>query len=332
MDATRFEIFLRGTEFSATILEQLWLEMSTFEKVDFMLDCKQNRRYLPKKINMMALGDGSALIRMLASKLAHQPTEAEAKLINNAETDPNTFVRASCGFCHFEKIIDLPHDERLARVALTDMGLFGNHFADFITDNLTNGKLAEKEAMELVDEFVNNPAAARYLEVDDSSECAIYRDFNAIWNLTLLSPALSDKIIWKYPLVSGDGGTIPSEVLDKMSTDQMSKLIWRGYKPLIQAINKNPRGFDKKLVKDAIDAKRYSGSSGKRSETELLSDELRLAKTEILAKLDAVLTKSSESSGKRSENELLSDEVRLVKTEILAKLDAVLTKSSGWFK
>ncbi len=57
MDTDRFEMFLRSTKFSESILAELWIEMSTLEKIDFMLYCRQSMRSLPSAINLKALDD-----------------------------------------------------------------------------------------------------------------------------------------------------------------------------------------------------------------------------------------------------------------------------------
>ena len=190
MDTNRFELFLRGTKFSESILTELWVDMSSLEKIDFMLYCRQTMRSLPNAINIKALDDGNSLVRMLASKSSWNPSELERKLINKISEDPLPFVRATVKYCSYDKMIELSQEERLAVIALKDSLVDGDQFAKFIVTNLANESLSEQEAKELVNEYVSNPAAANYVKsnpIDGMDWYGIRSTFKAIWELTVLT-------------------------------------------------------------------------------------------------------------------------------------------------
>ena len=294
MDTKRFELFLRGTRFSESILAELWSQMSMIDKLDFMLYCRQTMRYLPNKLNIKALDDESPLVRMLASKSKWRPDEQEIKLITKISSDQYPFVRATTRNCSYDEMLEIPHEERLAIIALSNDLSDGDRFAKFIVKNLENKSLTEQEAGELVSEYVCNPVSADYVRsnpVDGMDWCGITSVFKAIWELTISTPPrVHDSIIWKYPLVSGDFDTIPDEILKKMDTKVLSKLVWRGYHPLIAAIKKNPEAYGEKLVKAVEDVKALSSSrKTEPSEIDTLREEFCEFRNEIRELLNEVL-------------------------------------------
>lgn len=307
MDTKRFELFLRGTRFSESILAQLWSQIPMIDKIDFMLYCHQTRRDLPKEANTKALDDENPLVRMLASKSLwepDEPDEQERKMIDKLRSDQNPFVRAttrtgSCGeILRHDEMLGIPHEERLAIIALSTILTDGEHFAKFIVKNIENRSLTEQEAGELVREYVCNPASADYIRdnpFDGLDWHGMISAFEAIWELTISTPLeVHDSIIWKYPFVCSGLHTIPDDILKKMDTEMLSKLVYRGYHPLIAAIKKNPDAYGKKLVKDVIGVEALGSGPGREtvtSDNDSLREEFYKFRNEIMDLLHKILAR-----------------------------------------
>lgn len=297
MDTKRFELFLRETKFSESILAHLWSQIPMIDKIDFMLYCRQTMRDLPKEANTSALDDEYPLIRMLASKSQWQPDEQEQSLIDKLSSDLYPFVRATTRDCSYDELLGIPHEERLAIIALRTILTDGKDFADFILKNIENRSLTEQEAGELVSEYVCNPASADYIRANPFDGLDWYDRisvFKAIWELTISTPPrVHDSIIWKYPLVCGHIDTIPDDILNKMDTEVLSKLVYRGYHPLIAAIKKNPDAYGDRLVKDVTEVEALgscrevvtSDNDSLREEFYEFRNEIRKLLHEILAQI-----------------------------------------------
>ena len=89
-----------------------------------------------------------------------------------------------------------------------------------------------------------------------------------------------------------DTDTIPDDVIQKMGVESHSKLIWRGYQPLITKIKKNPKAFGEELTKAVADVEEINSNQNKElAEIDLIREELHDFRNEIKELLSEALTR-----------------------------------------
>lgn len=261
MDSRYFELFLRRTTFSQTLLAEIWDGLTTKERVEVLLHPTLKNLW-PPELAMKAASDSNAAVRMLSVRWISEKDDPEsyAKL----KLDESPLVRAAIAEGRFglladpEKLLPLSQIERLGVVALSStFGIGEEPFAKFIVDSLQNHALSESEAAELLCEFIRNPRTAFSVErqpLDGMDWHSIRRAFEAIWNLTTCTPIpVHHTIAWEYPLQTGHGDLIPAEMFTRMSVEALSALVFRGHKPLLDQIMKTPESFDEH-VREAVEA------------------------------------------------------------------------------
>lgn len=315
MDTKHFELLLRRTRFGHAILNEAWDGLTVKERIELLLHLIPLGSS-PRELITKALNDPSPVVRMLAVKgscISKQDPDLYAKV----QSDPSPLVRAALALNDGGLIFDLkgllsmPQIERLGVIALSDPSIDGENFAQFIVDNLQNKAISESEAAELVDEFVRNPHAifeveAEPIDIKDGIEWySRNKGFTDIWNLTTCTPfPVHRAVAWKYPLYTGDGDTIPDEMLGRMSVQALEALVFRGHKPLLDRLEKNPEQFDER-VRKAIEAAAIgedgTGKGGTRPESEIgeLREELNELRTEMRELFQALRNQIDEAASRR---------------------------------
>lgn len=253
METKHFELLLRPTSFGTFLLTEVWDDLNTLERIDLMtsLDC------IPNELVDKALKDSNPVIRMLALWICGFSEEHDVDWDQVLEADKFPFISAALHARRFfptppalDDFIKLIHIQRLGAIALSDC-ISEKHFAKFICEGLQKKLFSEKEAAELVFEFVKNPWLNRELRsgpLNGDDWHTKSKDFEAIWNLTTCTPPeVHYAIAAEYPFEWGLQDTIPRKILDRMSQDALEALAYRGYEPLLKLIKQNPKRYDKKV-------------------------------------------------------------------------------------
>jgi hypothetical protein len=267
---------------------------------------------LSDELKNKALSDSNPVIRMLAVKNSHISESDEPELHAKLKSDKSPFVRAAM---HARNILAFPYDlndlrnlshiERLGAIALSD-SISETNFAKFIIEGMKNQLFSEKEAAELVLEFVRNPNLHRGLKIKPSDGMDWHsrkENFEAIWNLTTCtSPMVHIPIAAEYPIVWGDNDTFPNDIFGRMNQEALMEIVWRGYKPLIDKINKNPERFNEEIQKAARDYSELETTleTQERSEEyEEFFKELKELRSEVNERLDAMANQIDELLSRR---------------------------------
>ena len=259
-----FELFFRQTTFSEMLLVEIWDGLSLMERIELLIYFVESGRFLNDELKIKALSDSNPVGRMLAVQCSNICQDKKPDLYSRLKEDPSALVRAvaTAGVGSFFVIPDVfkswNHIERLTHIALSD-SFSGESLAEFIISGLQSQSLLEKEAAELVCEFVQNPKLTKGLgrePVDGLDWYSIGKEFKAIWNLTTCTPwFVHSSIARKYPLEIGDN-FIPVETINRMKEGAIKNLIWRQYKPLLKLIEKNPKQFSEGVLKE-LELARY---------------------------------------------------------------------------
>ncbi len=312
MDKEHFELLLRQSPFCRAMLSDVWEALNSGQQIDLLLHLSRQSTGIPRNLQLRATQDANPVIRMLAVRCSYVSAEHTPGLYSRLINDPSPLVRAEIKrhdrhFIDARDFASLSQEERLGVVALSD-SLYERALAEFVTEGLVKKILTEHEAVELVVEFMRNPSFVRNLERDpgDGLDRGTMREnFEAIWNLTTSTPPRVHKVIaWEYPLRTARGvlpHTIPDEMLERMSTEALQALAFRGYEPLLDRINKTPDKFDQK-VRDAAHngaELRCLKTNDDQSEIALLREELDKLRTEIRGDIDALAQQISESISRR---------------------------------
>ena len=260
-----FEILQRGTKFSKLIFEEIWEFLSSSERIYLMMDFED----LEEGIIEKALEDPNPYIRMLAVKATLIDENNNPEKYNKIKKDESYIVQIALKrqkglFIDANKLKSFDHAERLGIIALSADGLSEESFAEFICEGLKGNLFSEREAREMLMEYLRNPNLVNkeigYIPDDNPGYwiCSTENKFNAIWNLTTCTPPNVHYIIAnEYPLYLSNGHTIPDKILRNMSDDALERLIWRRYEPLINDINKNFESYSEKVVSTSIKIKDY---------------------------------------------------------------------------
>ncbi len=251
------ELLYRPTVFSRKLLAEMWDGLSLMERVDLLLDSAKFKGFMGDELHMKALSDSNPVVRMLAAQCSYVSKDEEPDLHAQLKADPSPLVRAVMnGATSFFVTPDVfkrwNHIERLTHIALTDF-FSGESFAEFITSGLQSQTLPEKEAAELVCEFVHNPKFSKSLTrepADGIDWYSIGQDFKAVWNLTTCTPWVVHSLIaWEYPLEIGDN-SVTVEMINRTHDGVIKALIWRQYKPLLEFIKNKPKQFSEGVLKE----------------------------------------------------------------------------------
>jgi hypothetical protein len=253
-----FELLLRQTEFSKIIFKEIWDFLSSSERIYLMMNFED----LEEGIIEKALEDPNPFIRMLAVKATCIDENDNPKIYNKINKDESYIVQMALKrqkglFSDANKLKSFDHAERLAIIALSEDGLSEESFAEFICEGLKGNLFSEREAREMLMEYLRNPNLVNkdipYIP-DDNPGYWIFsaeKNFDAIWNLTTCTPPDVHYLIANiYPLYLSNGHTIPDKILKNMSDDALERLIWRGYEPLINDINKNFERYSDNIKKE----------------------------------------------------------------------------------
>ncbi len=305
INAVNLELLLRPTTFSSTILAEMWDGLGLLERVSVLLRfLEESRGLFGEKMKIKVLNDPSPVVRMLAVRCCHIIEEYEPDLYAKLKADPSALVRAAMNsdvpLFDKEEFGLLSHIERLGVIALSDY-VWEEEFAEFIVDGLQSAALQEKEAAELVVEFVRNPKLlhGKNREPEDGLDWySMNKAFEAIWNLTTCTPArVHHAIAWEYPLEIGDS-VIPDEMLNRMSKHAIKALVWRRYKPLLELIESAPERFSeeiKQAVQQSADVEQ--NRQPVYSDLDALREEFSQFRHETTERLDALLRYLSRHTG-----------------------------------
>jgi hypothetical protein len=309
MDTKHFEILLRPTWFCRKLLVEIWNDLNTSERIDLMLHFGS----LPAELKEKALNDSNPVIRMLAAKACDISESSDPELYEKLKADKSPFVRATLytkglfpdSFEYeLDALIKLSHVERLGAIALSDF-ISGKPFAKFICEGLQNQSFSEKEAAQLVIEFVRNPKLNRGMEresLDGMHWHTRKGNFDAIWNLTTCTtPKVHLIIALEYPLKFGFSNTIPEEMFERMSKESLRQLVWRGHKPLLKLIEENPEQFDEEINNAAQDFAEIEDKLERQepSEVDELSMELKEFRDEVNNRLDTIANQIAQLLSRR---------------------------------
>jgi len=282
MEKKHFELLLRGTPFGLTLLLEIWDDLNTMQRIDFLLHQVEQSSVVPTELIFKAIDDPNPVVRMFAVYKSYiseeENPELYAKLIN--DTSPLVRAARNSNKLMFEEkdLIALDHTGRLGVIALADYH-YSNVFVQFITNGLQNNSLSEDEAAELVTEFVSNPKILSSTTEEPSDGQDWYYQgecFKAIWSLTNTTPPnVHSQIVWKYPIKTegGLGHKIPEELIDGMSESALYALARRQQEYLLKKLEETPDKYDKKIHEAALDGSDEPGFIKKNAYSEI--EELR---------------------------------------------------------
>lgn len=285
---------LRDTPFSRVLVAELWDNLSSLERIDILTQLGS----IPTGLFKKAFNDTSPVVRMLAVKSFYLDQGEEPELYEKIRSDRSPLVQAAIQETEvgldLEEMGSLSQIEKLGVVALSG-SILDESFADFIIKGISNQIISEQEASALVFEFVRNPHCKFAIEresLDGLDNYSLNKGFNDIWNLTTCtSRKVHHAIVWEYSLTTGDGDTIPEEMLNRMSNETLEALVWRNHKPLLDLVKKNPKKFDNKIVGAVETNSDYPTSTAiidpiKGNDIDLLRVELLRVKEEINERFD----------------------------------------------
>ena len=156
MDKKHLELLLRDTPFCRELVAELWDGLSTFERIDILIQLGS----IPKELFKKAFNDTNSVVRMLAVKSFYIDQSEEPELYEKVKADVSPFVKAATkekGIgLDLEEMRSLSQIEKLGVVALSD-SILDESFAAFIVKGIDNKIISEDEASALVFEFVGNP-------------------------------------------------------------------------------------------------------------------------------------------------------------------------------
>ena len=242
----KLDILFRKSSFSFYLLEQVWPDCSTLEKLQIINKISQEGGNFTDELLALALDDNNPVVRILAASCSHISVYDKPVLHAKAGKDPSSLVRVArdyVGSLPSFSIRELPylnHKERLAFIALNDH-IPEVQFASFIEESLNSNSINEKEAAECIWEYLQNPKCIEIIRDENNvySDYPFLQGFRAIWNLTTCTPEpVHTNLAWNFPMFRGGIDRIPDEILDKMSQTALSALAFRQYAPLLERIEK----------------------------------------------------------------------------------------------
>jgi uncharacterized protein YdiU (UPF0061 family) len=157
-------------------------------------------------------------------------------------------------------------------------------------------------------------------------------NFEAIWNLATCTPAKVHYVIaWYYPVQTGTRAQIPDEMLERMSTDALEALAFRGCEPLLKRLEATPEKFDKWVhdaaargVEDRVRLARRTQESGRQlNEFREALDRLRVEMRERFDELASDRDLSLRTDGLREELDELREEFAEFRTEMRELFEAL---------
>jgi len=265
MDINIFESIFRGTSFSDELILNMWDDLNTGQRIDFLLTTKEQGKSLSRTVAKKATTDPNPVVRMLGVKLGVISSVEDPDLYSQLSNDPSPLVRGAVKGQFFlasrndlDKFLSLSHAERLVVIGLEDhLGapvVLPKILASFILDGLAAQTVSEEEAADLIMEFVSNPCqiqTTQYTPLDGLDSYAESQQFEAIWNLTTCTPwIVHSSIAYKYPLWRSDQyrrATFPEEMLKRMSIDALQVIADRQYEPLLKILKEEPEAFPDKV-------------------------------------------------------------------------------------
>lgn len=235
------EPLIRPTPSSVAKLLAAWDGLLVETQIDILSRLTNHDGYLRRKVQARALTSETPYIRYLAAKLLFLdtglPEDMETKARIEADSDP--LVRYSNeegkAFDNPEKFWALPHEARLARIRLPNLG--GGRgmaeIASYALDNLiTDGRISENELEQVLDDYLLRPEFLSFYQQDHPY---IYEgtagEIEALWHLVpKLSPRLANRLIKILPPEVGwrwRSDCLPQEIIGVLTDEQLKSLLYR---------------------------------------------------------------------------------------------------------
>jgi hypothetical protein len=256
------EPFLKGFYGTPTMIASYWTRLSTKEKIDFLLSTHPYNR---SKIIAIAADDESDFVRMLV----YSPRYNAGHSINpldKAKNDQSSLVRAAAyaaavyaGGAIQEGLTLLKQEERLIMIGLMK-AVSVTTFIDVIKNGLSTNTFSEEEAAELFRAFSRNPElVADYTEKQNIRDGLDFwvanSSFKAVWKYANEAPyEVANAIAYEFPL----GHRNIQEInLEACTPSILEVLVWRGYKPLLDKIEKQPELFSAQVIQAVADSRPF---------------------------------------------------------------------------
>ncbi len=249
------EYLRRGTRFSALLAIEYWSVLTSKERIEFLFTL---RRSIPDDLLSIALSDESSVVRMVAAQFS-QGSQNDAR--RKAKSDPSQLVRGAFEIRIYSAtaLAALSQTERTVAIALSER-VSGTALAEFIRNGVKDGSLSVEDAADLLHEFCCNPdLLSGYTEWDriilgerrDAEGSLVYgfgQEFRDLWLLTTDLPySVTWPISEEFPTDSLHY-SIPVEVLHKAPEGVLAGIAGRGYRPLLDLIDKEPDKYSERVL------------------------------------------------------------------------------------